>query len=471
MDHRFLHAIVDRPERAIPDLVRFAAEDHEADPFDLEEVLRDIFQYLATPQAIPFYMELIRRDPLNISDQLVETLVRLGTDAVDPLLALFEERRGQDPGDLPFVLASLGVRDARILEALIRRLDEDASDAALCLEMYGDPAARPALEAALASSHDDRERAMLQSAIEVLSEPQRIAPEPPAPFDIWDHYAEQDLPDLEPLSEEDRLAVLASESAELRAAAASSYGASQIPLQMRARILELAKADPDLTVRRACWEALEDLTEEPEVRRAMLAVLADAAASLEEKSGAVVALARHSDVAAVFQSIENLYQDPRSRAAALKAISRSMDRRFAAYPPLHLDDSDPEIQGQAIWATGYLNLSSEAPRLEKFFQAGKLRTPALFAYALCAPGDSSRGRMRAMFEKIEKLADGLDDDETDLVRLALDQRLMMHGRDPVFFTDEQDEEEAAPPVVSSQVGRNDPCPCGSGKKYKKCCGG
>lgn len=26
-----------------------------------------------------------------------------------------------------------------------------------------------------------------------------------------------------------------------------------------------------------------------------------------------------------------------------------------------------------------------------------------------------------------------------------------------------------PEVHSSQVGRNDPCPCGSGKKYKKCC--
>jgi preprotein translocase subunit SecA len=22
----------------------------------------------------------------------------------------------------------------------------------------------------------------------------------------------------------------------------------------------------------------------------------------------------------------------------------------------------------------------------------------------------------------------------------------------------------------AKVGRNDPCPCGSGKKYKKCCG-
>lgn len=25
-------------------------------------------------------------------------------------------------------------------------------------------------------------------------------------------------------------------------------------------------------------------------------------------------------------------------------------------------------------------------------------------------------------------------------------------------------------AVSKKVGRNDPCPCGSGKKYKKCCG-
>jgi len=24
--------------------------------------------------------------------------------------------------------------------------------------------------------------------------------------------------------------------------------------------------------------------------------------------------------------------------------------------------------------------------------------------------------------------------------------------------------------TEAKVGRNDPCPCGSGKKYKKCCG-
>jgi len=29
---------------------------------------------------------------------------------------------------------------------------------------------------------------------------------------------------------------------------------------------------------------------------------------------------------------------------------------------------------------------------------------------------------------------------------------------------------SGPKRVQKQVGRNDPCPCGSGKKYKNCCG-
>ncbi|MBO5428931.1 MAG: SEC-C domain-containing protein [Peptococcaceae bacterium] len=34
-----------------------------------------------------------------------------------------------------------------------------------------------------------------------------------------------------------------------------------------------------------------------------------------------------------------------------------------------------------------------------------------------------------------------------------------------------DEKPAKQPKVNKdKVGRNDPCPCGSGKKYKHCCG-
>ena len=32
-----------------------------------------------------------------------------------------------------------------------------------------------------------------------------------------------------------------------------------------------------------------------------------------------------------------------------------------------------------------------------------------------------------------------------------------------------DQDGPAPVVLPPKVGRNDPCPCGSGKKYKKCC--
>ena len=30
--------------------------------------------------------------------------------------------------------------------------------------------------------------------------------------------------------------------------------------------------------------------------------------------------------------------------------------------------------------------------------------------------------------------------------------------------------KATPKKATKKVGRNDPCPCGSGKKYKQCCG-
>ncbi len=36
---------------------------------------------------------------------------------------------------------------------------------------------------------------------------------------------------------------------------------------------------------------------------------------------------------------------------------------------------------------------------------------------------------------------------------------------------DEDDSQAPQPVRSApKLGRNEPCPCGSGKKYKKCCG-
>ena len=35
---------------------------------------------------------------------------------------------------------------------------------------------------------------------------------------------------------------------------------------------------------------------------------------------------------------------------------------------------------------------------------------------------------------------------------------------------QQDKQKPMPMHVEKKVGRNDPCPCGSGKKYKQCHG-
>lgn len=51
-----------------------------------------------------------------------------------------------------------------------------------------------------------------------------------------------------------------------------------------------------------------------------------------------------------------------------------------------------------------------------------------------------------------------------------------HEKSEFLFTDgrwlfNRPLREGPPPAVSApRVGRNDPCPCGSGKKFKKCCG-
>ena len=43
--------------------------------------------------------------------------------------------------------------------------------------------------------------------------------------------------------------------------------------------------------------------------------------------------------------------------------------------------------------------------------------------------------------------------------------------EPISTNMSDEEEQVKKPVVAKdKVGRNDPCPCGSGKKHKKCCG-
>ena len=64
----------------------------------------------------------------------------------------------------------------------------------------------------------------------------------------------------------------------------------------------------------------------------------------------------------------------------------------------------------------------------------------------------------------------LDDDEADKAWPG-EEEADYAGMDRVIADAIRGVEEAErQPVRSRKIGRNEPCPCGSGKKYKKCCG-
>jgi hypothetical protein len=177
----------------------------------------------------------------------------------------------------------------------------------------------------------------------------------------------------------------------------------------------------------------------------------------------------------VRRGIESLYVlEGKARAKALEAMWRSLWKDYAHYFPPNLDSSDPDILRQAIRGAGYFQLTRYADKIAAFFDReepyAKLRDDALFAYALAMPGETTRGRARGMLRKIDALA-GLSASEQELVEFALDERLRLHDLEPVFSAGaEEAQAPEPPPPPAEKVGRNDPCPCGSGKKYKKCCG-
>ena len=61
--------------------------------------------------------------------------------------------------------------------------------------------------------------------------------------------------------------------------------------------------------------------------------------------------------------------------------------------------------------------------------------------------------------------------ETESKRPAVDDLEFIHGEvDNQSYKQENEVPKAQPIRAKPSIGRNEPCPCGSGKKYKKCCG-
>ena len=75
------------------------------------------------------------------------------------------------------------------------------------------------------------------------------------------------------------------------------------------------------------------------------------------------------------------------------------------------------------------------------------------------------------FELFDKMLQAIDKDITIfLVKAEITQNIERKETHKNKIADDGKDHVKAKPVKSKKVGRNDPCPCGSGRKYKQCCG-
>jgi hypothetical protein len=478
VDRRLIRQILDAPDAAAG-VAQFASAPRGEHRLDLDPLLVDLFRHFRPAAALEFYIEAVRRSPEEIPDELIEAILPFGEKAIEPLIALYHDLGEEAGSDVAFLLAGLHVRDPRILELLLERLDYDTADGAFALGIYGDPAARPALEKMLGEipEEDTELRREIAHALDQLNaEPPRYEADD---FDIYKEYPEQEQPAFDLLLEPERLELLKSADAATRAGAAHSFFNTVLNATSREALLKVARGDAEPAVRARAWESLADVTGDEPVRDEMIAILNDESRPVEERGGAAVGLYGVADDPKVKPGIEKLYDLAGARAKALEAMWRSLWPGFSEYFPRHLDDRDPKIVREALRGAGYFELTAQIDKIAKYFDAEppfhRLREDALFAYALAMPGETTRGRVRGLLRKLDSITP-LDQYEKDLVQFALDERLRLHGLTPVFSAEEEEEvaepEEPPPasPEAAQKVGRNDPCPCGSGKKYKKCHG-
>ncbi len=443
LDHRFLHAILDRSDEAFPAVLEFSRHNLGEDAVDLSPDLILLFRHWKRPEALEFLLKYIEEDPTDVPDEAIEALVAIGAPALEPLLKLYGELDEGESGEIAFILANLGVKDPRVLKLLLDRVDFDLSDTVLLLLSYGDPDARSTLEAQLSKlgEEDVQLKKELDEAIRILGEPDRTNPDSGVRSDdpdIWALYPEKaDLP-LELLTRDERLSLLdSSASAEVRASSAGSFFNLDLSDEEVAALLKTATHDPDPSVRARSWEALMNNTENSKVIEAMLKALRNPELSIEERGGLLVGLAPEADRNEVREAIDKLYGENGGRAKALEAMWRSLHPSFRNNFAQHLGDSDIEVRRSAVWGVGYYGLRTELDQLRKLFDDEELRSDAIFAYALAMPGETSRGRAKGLFERVKKDARGLSEVEETLVKAALDERLMLAGKEP-FFSAEED---------------------------------
>src|ERR1700687_1889934 len=140
------------------------------------------------------------------------------------------------------------------------------------------------------------------------------------------------------------------------------------------------------------------------------------------------------------------------------SLARLEADRIVDYRPLFLSgDQKPTHDAVRAWVRGFWQAMELAPETWSKLAEDE-RTKIIIAPFV---GFFDLGNLEPL-EIPDDIDDRLDEDATLIPRMILLLRRLASIREAAS--------RPAPLPRRSKVGRNDPCPCGSGKKYKRCCG-
>lgn len=123
----------------------------------------------------------------------------------------------------------------------------------------------------------------------------------------------------------------------------------------------------------------------------------------------------------------------------------------------------------AITIAEYLCLTEALPLIETAYQRG-WADPQVQSFASVKSGMVGDQNNEKLKERHEKIVGFNTEREMDFfVRNWSEDKQLSLVSDADLLHEPQAARRQRQLLKSSKVGRNDPCPCGSGKKYKKCC--
>jgi len=140
-------------------------------------------------------------------------------------------------------------------------------------------------------------------------------------------------------------------------------------------------------------------------------------------------------------------------------VAKEYEEKVKDFPQEVIDQFERMISLRVIDAAWIEHITTMEHLKEGIGLRGYAQTNPLQAYALEG------------YNLFQNLLESVDQNISNfLLKAEIQQNIVEKKPAQKVQMNDGKEKVSLGPKKSSKVGRNDPCPCGSGRKYKQCCG-